>query len=156
MKLLTFEICGSLFGININSVKEINRKVIFTEIPSSLPHVIGLYNMRGQIVTVFDIVQMMGYGNERYDYKSVNGTVFSCIILKAGDTPDIAAFAVDDAKDVISLEDSVYKSVPSNVAPKIRENLTGVFELENELLLVIDEVKLFFQRGANDAAGIHE
>ena len=146
MKLLTFEIRGSLFGININSVKEINRKVIFAPVPASPPHVIGLYNMRGQIVTVFDIAQMMGYSDERYDYKSVNGTVFNCIILKAGNAPDIAAFAVDDAKDVISVEDSAYKSVPPNVEPKIRENLTGVFELAKELLLVIDEVKLFFSK----------
>ena len=146
MKLLTFEIAGSLFGINIKSVKEINGRVIFTEIPASHSHIIGLYNMRGQIVTVFDIAQMMGYSNERYNYKSINGIVFSCIILKAADTPDIAAFAVDDAKDVITVEDSVYKSVPLNVEPKIRENLSGVFELEEELLLVINEQKLFFSQ----------
>jgi purine-binding chemotaxis protein CheW len=142
MKLLNFEIGGDLFGININSVREINRKVIFTEIPAAPPHIMGLYNMRGQIVTVFDIARMMGYSDGRYNYKSLNGIVFNCIILKAVGTPDIIAFAVDAARDVISVEGPC-KSVPPNVESKIRENLTGVFELEEELLLVIDEKKLF-------------
>ncbi|MCL1940363.1 MAG: chemotaxis protein CheW, partial [Synergistaceae bacterium] len=145
MKLLTFEIGGDIFGINIKSVKEINRKVILSEIPASPPYIMGLYNMRGQIVTVFDVARMMGYSDRRYDYKSVGGMIFNCIILKAADTPDIIAFAVDAARDVISVEGAC-KSVPSNVEPKIRENLTGVFELEEELLLVIDEVKLFYSK----------
>ena len=145
MKLLTFEICDDLFGIDINSVKEINRKVIFTEVPVSSPHIIGLYNMRGQIVTVFDTAQMLGYSDERYNYKSGNGIHFSCVVLKAADISDIAAFAVDAAKDTISVNGPII-SVPRNVELKMRENLKGVFELKETLLLVIDESKLFLSK----------
>ena len=46
---------GELFGIDIGLVKEINRKIKYTEVPGAPEHIVGLYNMRGQVVTIFDV-----------------------------------------------------------------------------------------------------
>ncbi len=139
MKVLTFNLWDELFAINITSVKEINRNVICTPTPTAPTEIIGLYNMRGQIVTIFDLAQVLGYKPLPRN-KPVN-----CIILKnRSDMDDIVGFAVDYAEDVMIIDETLCKSPPDNVEESLKEGLFGIFELEKSLLLIIDEKKLFF------------
>lgn len=139
MNLLSFRLHGELFGINIISVKEINRNVYCTEAPTAPPNIIGLYNMRGQIVTVFDIGGLLGYEPIR------NTEKITCIILKNNrSVNDIIGFAVDNVEDVIPIDEVLIKAPPANVSKSIKENLFGVFEAKKDLMLIINENKIFY------------
>ncbi len=139
MKLLSFRLWGELFAVNITSVKEINRQITCTPTPTAYPFIMGLYNMRGQIVTVFDLPHMLGYEPINKD-KPIN-----CIILKTRkEMPDIVGFAVDEPEDVLVIDESLCDNPPANVDEQVKEKLLGVYELDNDLLLIIDEDKLFF------------
>ncbi len=139
MKLLSFRIWGELFGLNIASVKEINRNVHCTEAPTAPPQIIGLYNMRGQIVTVFDLALLLGYEPIK------RNKLYNCILLKNNDHSDRIGFAVEKAEDVLSIDELMIKNPPANVDEKVKEKLLGLFELENDILLIIDEKKLYDQ-----------
>ncbi len=139
MKLLSFRLWGELFAVNITSVKEINRQITCTPTPTAHPFIIGLYNMRGQTVTVFDLPSMLGYA------PLDQSKPITCVILKTRkDMPDIVGFAVDTTEDVLLINESLCSNPPANVDEEVKEKLLGVYELENDLLLIIDEDKLFF------------
>ncbi len=136
MKLLTFRLDGVLFGIDIKAVKELNRNVWYTPAPTASDDVIGLCNIRGRIVTLFDLSYMLGYGKLALPER------LNCIVLKdkGGDS---VGFAADMAEDVLVVDDGQIKEPPANISASVREYLTGIAELAEDLLLIINQGKLF-------------
>ena len=51
----TFKVDGSLFGINLLNIQEINRHVEITSVPQSFDYVEGILNLRGRIVSVINL-----------------------------------------------------------------------------------------------------
>ncbi len=141
MKLLTFRLRDGLFGIKIESVKEINRHVGYTQTPTADTALLGLYNMRGQIVTIFDLAHLLGYEQVEPEAQ------VNCIILKPRQNfTDMMGFAVDTAVDVVTVDHNFIKAVPPNVPSRIANHLIGVYQTEQDLLLMVNEEKLFFQQ----------
>ena len=48
-KMVTFSLSGKDYSIDIMNVKEIAKAGNFTYVPNTLPFVIGVYNLRGEI-----------------------------------------------------------------------------------------------------------
>ena len=54
-KMVTFSLGGKDYGIDIMKVKEISKASKFTYVPNSIPFVKGVYNLRGDIISVIDL-----------------------------------------------------------------------------------------------------
>lgn len=136
-EVMTFYLCDGLFGIDIKKVKEIDRRVEYTPVPGSKPVVSGLYNMRGQIVTLFDLARILGYDSQ------VNGGPLGCIILKpTAGHPDQFGFLIDAPGDVIEIGNDISESPPANVDHIAGEMLEKVVKLQEQLLLVLHSEKI--------------
>ncbi len=142
MKLLTFRLDGQLLGVTLTAVKEINRNAVCTPVPSADERILGLYNMRGIVVTVFDLASILGY------QPVSSGQTVDCVILKKqSEMSDMAGFAVDCAEDVIAVDETEIFPPPANTDERMRNNLKGVYALQDELLLIIEDQKIFQFRG---------
>ena len=53
-QIATFHIGKEVFGIDILLMKEIGKKSKMTKVPQSPEFILGLMNLRGQIVTIVD------------------------------------------------------------------------------------------------------
>lgn len=136
-KVMSFYLCDSLFGIDIIKVKEINRRVEYTPVPGSNPVVSGLYNMRGQIVTLFDLSRILGYATR------LNQGQLGCIILKpTASHLHQFGFLIDAPGDVIEIPNDISESPPANVDHIAGELLEKVVKLEDQLLLVLHSEKI--------------
>lgn len=135
-QILTFYLCDSLIGINVTLIKEINRNIEYTPVPGAKPHIIGLFNMRGQVVTLFDLAGLIGLSAESRPDR------LTCIILKEPGYPDQVGFRIDRPGDVLEIDRNDFESPPANINGMESEYLSGVVKLEDELLLVIDPVKV--------------
>ena len=51
-KMVTFSLAGKEYGIDIMNVKEIAKAGRFTYVPNAAPFVRGVYNLRGEIISV--------------------------------------------------------------------------------------------------------
>lgn len=132
-KVLTFYLCGGLFGIDITLVKEINRNVEYTPVPEARPHIVGLFNMRGQVVTLFDLGKLMGYKENGEGQKA------TCIILKSSsNNPDQVGFLIDRCGDVVDITNEDREPLPANAGSIEEDFLSNVVKLEDELLMIID------------------
>ncbi len=143
MKILSFRLWDELFGIDIGCVKEINRSVSYTLAPTSPADVMGLYNMRGQVVTILDLALILGYEPIKRD-----ASVDSIILKQRCGTKEIYGFAIDTAEDVLTIKNELISAMPANVEAPQSELLKGVYQAEHDLILLIDVEKVFLSRGS--------
>ena len=54
-KMITFSLAGKEYGVDIMNVKEIAKAGRFTYVPNAAPFVRGVYNLRGEIISVIDL-----------------------------------------------------------------------------------------------------
>ena len=54
-KMVTFSLAGKDYAIDIMKVKEIAKAGRFTYVPNALPFVLGVYNLRGDIIPIIDL-----------------------------------------------------------------------------------------------------
>ena len=139
-KVLTFYLYESLLGIDVTLVKEINRNVEYTPVPGSKSHIEGLFNMRGQVVTLFNLSEILGLQDEKERKK------LSCIILKKPRDPDQVGFFIDRPGDVIDIDRDDCELPPANIGGVEGEYIDSIVKLEDELLIIIEPDKMFRSR----------
>jgi purine-binding chemotaxis protein CheW len=139
-QVLTFYLCGSLLGINVKLIKEINRNVEYTPVPDAQSHIHGLFNMRGQVVTLFNLARLLALDEDCEQGK------LSCIILKVPCDPDQVGFFIDRPGDVIDIDMDECELPPANVGGVESEYISHVVKLDGELLIVIEPDRIFVSR----------
>ena len=145
-QFVTFRIDGHLLGLDVLLVREINRVLDITPVPRAPEFVRGLINLRGQIVTVFDLGVRLGLEPRSIDEETHN------VILKR----DAVGLLVDAIGDVAQSEAEEIEPPPANVGGIGAEFMEGVVKLENELLVVLSADRLLGQAGpqAQEAPGL--
>jgi purine-binding chemotaxis protein CheW len=137
MKILSFRLQEELFGIELTYVKEINRNIEFTSVPRSQKNIVGLFNMRGKIVTIFNLAEILGYDVTLTEDRA------TCIILKSIDEgPDIRGFLIDKSGDVIDVNEEICEKAPANMDMNETKYIKMIVRLDTELLRVIDPESL--------------
>ncbi len=137
MKVLTFYLCESLLGIDVTLVKEINRNVDFSAVPGAHPSIVGFLNMRGQVVTLFNMAHLIHLDSEN----TQKG--LTCIILKAPKDPDQVGFLIDHPGEVMDIDTEACEMPPANVGGVEGEFIQSIVKLDKELLIIIDPKKIF-------------
>ena len=133
VQLATFVVGRFLFGIDVLRVQEVLRFQKMTRVPLAPPVIVGLINLRGQIVPALDMRHRLGLEPRTSEERPMNLVVRT---EEAG-----VSLLVDDIGDVLELNSSSFETTPANVAPNVREMIRGVYKLKNQLLLVLDTDK---------------
>lgn len=131
-QFVTFYIDEFFLGIDITKVREINRVLEITEVPQAPGYVIGLINLRGQTVTVFDLGVRLGLESRMITDHSHN------IIFKN----ETIGLLVDHIGDVVSVDEEKIEPPPANTGSIEAEFLEGVVEFGNELLMILAAPKI--------------
>ena len=143
---VTFRLGQQKYGLEIDKVREINRYLELTPVPDALDYICGLINLRGQIITVFDLCVRLGMSSSEINDNTHN------IILKTQNMDeqlddsqsegDIVGILVYDIEDVTEVEESEIEAPPANIGKVDGRFLTGILKTEKDLiaLLSIDEI----------------
>ena len=151
----TFRIDDRLFGINVLQVREINRVLDITPVPSAPAYVRGLVNLRGQVVTVFDLGVRLGLASREIGHLSHNiilktsAELSKLGALNSGDEffriQDAVGLLVDDIGDVVQATESDIESPPANVADVQGRFFSGVIELADDLLVILNMKEILIE-----------
>ena len=142
----TFYVGETFFGINILQVKEINNNMELTRVPDSPDYIKGLLNLRGQVITIFDLAIRLGRDATQITPQTRNllmktdadtETMRHEGILRETVGNDPIGFIVDRIGDVIEVEDQAIAPAPANIGDIQKEVIAGVVELENDLLILL-------------------
>jgi purine-binding chemotaxis protein CheW len=126
----TFRLGQHLFGIDVLRVQEIIRHLRTTRVPLAPPVVIGLINLRGQLVTAIDLRRRLELPPREGGHAPIN-------VVVTGDD-GAAALQVDEIGDVLDVDESTFEPTPDTVQGVVRDLLVGVHKLKDHLLLVLD------------------
>lgn len=131
IKYTCFYLGDTLCGIEISIVNEINDDLSVTQVPLAASHIVGVMNLRGQIITVIDQKEKLGLGRSKVSKSS------RVIIVRNGD--EVVGLLVDRISDVITTTREKIVSPPSNVHGLQGDFFQGVIHTEsNELLAILN------------------
>lgn len=132
-QLCTFFVEDLFFGIDIADVREVLFHQQMARVPLAPPVVEGLINLRGQIVTAVDLRRRLGIAARPVRDEPMNVVVF---------TPGgLVSLLVDKVGDVVTVDQSMFETVPETIKPSMRQLLSGVYKLDKKLLLVVEPVR---------------
>jgi len=130
VSLCTFRLGELNVGIDVTQVQEVMRDQCATKVPLVADVIHGLINLRGEIVTTIDLRRRLGLPARADDQLPMN------VVIRTPEGP--VALVVDDIDDVIDADERLFELPPPTLHGIRREFVTGVFKLEQALLLVID------------------
>ena len=138
-KMVTFTLAGKDYGIDIMKVKEISKASKFTFVPNSAPFVRGVYNLRGDIISVIDLRVFFNLANESVDGGGDN--VENMIILRLAG--HVIAIIVDTIDKVVGISsDSIQPPHPLFGDINIKY-ISGVVENDGRLYVILDVERIF-------------
>ena len=134
LELATFYVGDALYGMDILRVQEINRLMDFTMVPQSPEYVMGIMNLRGQIVTVIDLSKKLGLPETELKDESRN-----IIVNNQG---EYIGLLVDKISDVVRTDTDKVEPPPSNMGGVQGSFLKGVFKMDNNLIGILNVEEL--------------
>jgi purine-binding chemotaxis protein CheW len=131
---VTFRLDQETYGVNVLQVQEVLRVSAITPVPGAPDYVLGILNLRGQIVTVVDTRRLFHLPPREPDDNS------RIVILEIN--KQIAGLLVDAVTEVVELRASQIESAPS-VGHEQGEFVHGVHSRNGVLLILVDLNRLF-------------
>lgn len=135
-KILTFYVAGEHLGIDVNLVKEITRNIEYTPLLNGKKYIKGLMNLRGNIVTIFDLEILLSKKTDK------EITKLQCIVLKTADSQQLG-FLVDKTGDVIEVKKESFCELPEDIVEAKNGFIRAVIKDQGELLKILDLHKIF-------------
>lgn len=136
MQFVIFTLDKTMYGVDIMKVQEIIKMSEITKIPNSDKSVIGVVNLRGKIIPVLDIGEMLGREPSEVNSK------WKILIMKK-DGGNIGAL-VENISEVKKIESSVIEEPPESLIDKNRA-LSGIAKKDEKLYMILDIDRLFIK-----------
>jgi len=131
----TFVVGDLLLGVPLAEVSEVVPGEDVTPVPLAPRAVLGMFSLRGRIVTVVD-------GRLRLELPARGpGEGAGCHVIVRSNG-DLVSLVVDRTSDVVTLGDAAAESVPETVRPGIRRLVTASYQQPQGLLLLLDPARV--------------
>ncbi|MEY8214949.1 MAG: chemotaxis protein CheW [Colwellia sp.] len=134
LQWVTFKLESESYGINVMQVQEILRYNEVAPVPGAPSYVLGIINLRGNVVTVIDT-------RSRFNLSPCEITDDTRIIVIESEQ-QIVGILVDSASEVVYLKASEIEAAPNVGNEESAQFIQGVTNREGELLILVDLDKL--------------
>ncbi len=131
---VTFSLDNESYGIDVMQVQEVLRMTEVAPVPGAPPYVLGIINLRGNVVTVIDTRQRFGVGaSETNDSTRI-------VIIESDKL--VVGILVDSVAEVVEMRQSQIESAPNVGNEESSKYIQGVYSKEDDLLILVDLNKL--------------
>ena len=134
VELATFYVGEALCGMDILKVQEINKLIEMTRVPQAPEYVLGILNLRGEIVTIVDLGKKLSLKSTEMSDRTRN------IIVNSNG--EHIGLMVERISDVIQAEWEKVEAPPANIGGVQGRYFTGVFKTEDRLIGILDVEKV--------------
>jgi purine-binding chemotaxis protein CheW len=142
MQLVTFRLKDETYGINVMQVQEVLRISEIAPVPGAPQYVLGIINLRGNVVTVIDTRTRFGLPTAELDDAS------RIVIIESEE--QVVGILVDSVAEVVELRHSQVDSAPNVGNEESSRYIQGVASREDDLLIVVDLNKLLTEEEWSD------
>ena len=148
MKALSLLAEGDLFAVDVTIVQKVIRNIPYTRVPS-LPHTVaGIASMKGGIVTVISLAELLGH---KKSDKAVHAIVFKFL----ADSNDQMGLLIDMPGDLIDINDEGIHPPVLAAGDEERNCVSGMAEADGKLyrILNVESIIKRFRDGGESGAG---
>jgi purine-binding chemotaxis protein CheW len=131
---VTFQLENETYGINVMQVQEILRYSEIAAVPGAPAYVLGIINLRGNVVTVIDT-------RARFGLMPAEITDNSRIVIIEAEK-QVIGILVDSVAEVVYLKESEMEPAPDVGTEESAQFIQGVTNREDGLLILVDLNKL--------------
>lgn len=131
---VTLTVADQLCGIPVLGVRDILGEQTITRIPLAPPEIAGSLNLRGRIVTAIDLRRRLNLPPPPQGARRMS------VVAEQGG--ELYALLVDQVSEVMSLRAGAFERNPPTLPPTWAMFSTGIYRLEDRLLVVLDVGRL--------------
>lgn len=127
---VTFRLGDETYGVNVMQVQEVLRMTDIAPVPGSPDYVLGIINLRGNVVTVMDTRKRFGLMPVDADEAT------RIVIIEAED--QVVGILVDSVAEVVYLRQSDIEMAPNVGNEESSRYIQGVANRKEGLLIMVD------------------
>ncbi|HHJ16468.1 MAG TPA: chemotaxis protein CheW [Gammaproteobacteria bacterium] len=143
---VTFRLADETYGINVMQVQEVLRVSEIAPVPGAPHYVLGIINLRGNVVTVVDTRIRLGL-------RTSEVTDSTRIVIIEG-AKHVVGILVDCVAEVVDLAASEMETAPNVGNDDSAKYIQGVASRDGELLILVDLNKLLTDEEWDELAGL--
>ncbi len=146
LQWVTFRLDQETYGINVMQVREVLRYSDIAPVPGAPSYVLGIINLRGNVVTVIDTRARFGLPEAPItDHTRI-------VIIEAED--QVVGILVDSVAEVVYLNSSEVDSAPNVGNEESAKFIQGVCHRDDKLLILVDLEKLLSDQEWQELAAL--
>ncbi|EKP0307355.1 MAG: chemotaxis protein CheW [Aeromonas sp.] len=134
LQWVTFQLENETYGINVMQVQEVLRYTEIAPVPGAPDYVLGIINLRGNVVTVIDTRSRFGLPSGDVSENS------RIVIIEA--EKQVIGIMVDSVAEVVYLKSSEIDAAPAVGTEESAKFIQGVSNRDGQLLILVDLNKL--------------
>jgi purine-binding chemotaxis protein CheW len=146
LQWVTFKLENEVYGINVMQVQEVLRYTEIAPVPGAPHYVIGIINLRGNVVTVIDTRVRFGLMPSEVSENS------RIVIIEA--EKQVIGILVDGVAEVVYLRSSEIDAAPNVGTDESSKFIQGVSNREGELLILVDLNKFLNDEEWDELSGM--
>lgn len=141
---LTFTVGEEEYGVEIMSIREIRQWAATTRIPNTPKFMLGVMNLRGAIIPIFDLRARFSGEMTQADTKNV--------IIIVALSNRLIGILVDAVSDIVNANDDDIKPPPSVELNVDERYVKGLISLEQRMIVILNVEHLFDAQALKDIA----
>jgi purine-binding chemotaxis protein CheW len=134
---LIFKIGDGDYGLDLIKAREIIKPPKITTVPNSKEYVMGVINLRGQIIPVIDLMKILGLEKELVMDNKDDKRI---IVVNLGQT--LVGLFVNKVTEVVRIDQEKIERVAETKRSINQEYIKGVCNLNNQLIVILNLGKL--------------
>ena len=134
LQWVTFRLDNETYGINVMQVQEVLRYTEIAPVPGAPSHVLGIINLRGNVVTVIDTRECFGLQSAQVDDST------RVVIMEID--KQVIVILVDSVAEVVYLRQSEIETAPNVGNKDAAKFIQGVCNKNGELLILVELEKM--------------
>lgn len=123
----TFMLDGETFALRVEDVQEVLMPQPLTPVPLAPDHIVGLLNLRGQLMSAVDLRKRLNFPVRAADDST------NMLVLKGPE--GLVSVVVDDIGDVLELPTSQWRTPPDTLAETHRKFVFGICPIDQKMVL---------------------
>lgn len=130
LECVAFTVSGQIYCLDIMMIREIRRSVSVTKLPHAEAHVLGVINLRGNVIPVYDLCAHFGLGGTVPEPSNV------VIITDVGGQN--FGLLVESVSEIMTVEKSEVQDTPKMMKERYSGLIEGLIPVEAGMAQLVD------------------
>lgn len=145
-QLIKFMVADLTFGIEITQIHQILKPQQIYKVPNAAPYIEGLLNLRGRVLTVFNLRKRFSLPDKENDDNT------KIIIVTMNEF--LLGFIVDSVTEIVRIPDEDMEPTPPSLQGLDKRFLSGIGKVDEHVILMLDLSKVLSSEEEKEMADL--